>query len=210
MNCKQLLLLCLLYKCSGDETGAITEGCFVVPASWLSLGRLAALPVTSLFKRKGSTSMLVGSYWPLICGGSHPEGVLSISTFQGWLHFSEMNILLRIYTKWMIGVCLSCSSVTIAILPSYVGSFLWFQKAVWYLERRNLAVMSLLQPSVPGAEKPFDGTTSPSTAKPSIWHWWLNMYLSPLVNKNRLKLCIQKQKRVWPHFPMTMFLTVSV
>lgn len=58
MNCKQLLLLCLLYKCLSDETQAIMEGCSVVPASWLSLGRLAALPVTSLFQRTGPTFVL--------------------------------------------------------------------------------------------------------------------------------------------------------
>lgn len=50
MNCKQLLVLCFLYKCLSGETQAIMEGCFMVPASWLSLGRSAALPVTSSFK----------------------------------------------------------------------------------------------------------------------------------------------------------------
>lgn len=166
MNCKQLVLLCLLYKCLSDETQAIMEACFVVPAVWLSLGRLAALPVTFLFKRKGSTSILAGSYWPLICWGIHPKGVLSISTFQQGLHFSEMSIPLRNSNKWMTGVCISSSTVTIAILPSYLGPFLQFQKAVWYLERRNLVFMSLLQHGVPGAEKPFESTTCPSTAKP--------------------------------------------
>lgn len=165
MNCKQLLLLCLLYKCLNDETRAIMEGCFVVPASCLSLGWLAALPVTSLFKWKGSTSILAGFSWPLICWGVHPEGVLSISTFQWQLHFSEMGIPLRNYNKWMIGVCISCSSVTIAILPSYLGPFLWFQKAVWYLESRYLVFTSLLQHGVPSAERHFDSTTCPSTAK---------------------------------------------
>lgn len=31
MNCKQLLLLCLPYKCLSDESQAIMEGCSVVP-----------------------------------------------------------------------------------------------------------------------------------------------------------------------------------
>lgn len=38
MNYKQLLLLCLPYKCLRDETQAITESFSVVPVSWLSLG----------------------------------------------------------------------------------------------------------------------------------------------------------------------------
>lgn len=45
MNCKQLLLLCFLYRCSSDEFHAIIiKHCLVVPAR-LSLGWLAALPV---------------------------------------------------------------------------------------------------------------------------------------------------------------------
>lgn len=129
-------------------------------------GMISSSTCHLFIQQKGSTPILAGSYWPLICWGIHPEGVLSISTFQWWLHFSEMSIPLRNDKKWMIGVCISCSSATIAILPSYLSPFLWLQKAVWYLERRNLVLTSLLQHGVPSAETHFDSTACPSTAKP--------------------------------------------
>lgn len=92
MNCKQLLLLCLLYKCLSDETWAIMEGCSEVPASWLSLAWLTALPVTSLFQWTGPTLVLADPHWSFICWRMHPEEVLSVPTFQWWQHYSAMSI----------------------------------------------------------------------------------------------------------------------
>lgn len=161
MNYKQLLLLCLPYKCLRDETQAITESFSVVPVSWLSLGWLTALPVTSLFQWMGPTLVLAEPQWPLICYRMYPEEVLSIPTFHWWQHFFEISIPSRRQLR-MIGICIFCCIVTVFILSSHLGVP---EGSLISGERRNLILMSLFQDDVPGAEKVFDSATCPSTSK---------------------------------------------
>lgn len=137
MNCKQLLLLCLPYKCLSEETQAIMEGCSVVPANWLSPGWITALPVTSLFQWMGPTlwgsgrSPLTHNLLQEASWGGAEDPHLPVMTALLWNQCP-----LEKQQQMVIGICSFFSTVTIFILPSYLD-FESFQKAVWYLEREG-------------------------------------------------------------------------